>query len=75
MYVPASYVDNGDANGSLIPGEWRTEARESGVSDMHRFGSNMSTRDVMALREKFANYFVSPAGSVPWQNKMTSNAN
>ena len=61
-------VDQEDANGKLIPGDWRRNA------DMHdteqaRDPTRESTK-AKQERECLKLYFNSPAGSVPWQDNM-----
>ncbi|KAK0140169.1 Protein ALP1-like [Merluccius polli] len=40
-----------------------------GLQSAPRFGTNNATRDAVAVREKFAAYFMSPAGRVHWQDR------
>lgn len=69
-YVPANFADSEDAEGLLRPGSWRNEATGSCVTNMGRIGSNMSAKSLNVLRDNFSDYFVSPAGTLPWQHKV-----
>ena len=61
-------ADQEDAQGNLIPGEWR-QAANMHEMDQARGHSRESTRAKQA-REYLKLYFNSPAGSVPWQDRM-----
>ena len=66
MYCPPGYVDYEDQpNGS-----WREEVSEtSALRDIGKMGSNMYSNTAKQMRDNLANYFVSEAGRVPWQNE------
>ncbi|KAK0137628.1 Protein ALP1-like [Merluccius polli] len=51
-----------------LPGGASTEP-SLGLQSAPRFGTNNATRDAVAVREKFAAYFMSPAGRVHWQDR------
>ena len=51
-----------------LPGGASTEP-SFGLQSAPRFGTNNATRDAVAVREKFAAYFMSPAGRVHWQDR------
>ncbi|KAJ8375576.1 hypothetical protein SKAU_G00061560 [Synaphobranchus kaupii] len=40
----------------------------TGMQDISRLSSNNTSRDAIAVREKFTAYFSSPTGEVPWQH-------
>ena len=64
-------VDQELTDGTVALGQWRTEtARNTGVRDIGRLGSNMSSLAVRRLQDKMADFLVSPQGSVPWQSHM-----
>ena len=66
------YIGDGDVDfedsGHLTRGAWRHEGNDSCFRNIGRLGSNNSTRRASELRERYAAYFVSPEGSVPWQD-------
>ena len=66
-YIADGDVD-ADDSGHLTRGAWRHEDSESCFRNIGRLGSNNSTRRASELRERYAAYFVSPEGSVPWQD-------
>ena len=73
QYVPPGFVDLENSDGSVTPGTWRNETSgETGVTSIGRLGSNMSAKTVCEIRDNFANYFISPAGAVPWQDNIIS---
>jgi hypothetical protein len=39
----------------------------STAGNLNHYGSNHSSKSAIAIRDAFADYFVSPAGEVPWQ--------
>lgn len=69
-YVPPGFVDAEMSDGTVIPGAWRNEPSGSGMVSAGRWGANMSAKSITSIRDRFADYFVSPPGSLPWQNKM-----
>lgn len=42
-------------------------ANKSNIQSLPRMGSNNYTMNAFQVREKFADYFLSPSGSLPWQ--------
>ena len=73
LYIPPNFVDFENLDGSVTPGTWRSEVQNStGVRNVGRLGANMHARDVANIRDNFADYFVSPPGAVPWQQKSVS---
>ena len=73
-YTPRDFVDSENMDGSFVPGGWRQEeAGSTGVSGAGRLGTNMHTRSVAELRDNIADFFVTPQGSVSWQNHMVGN--
>ena len=66
QYVGTGEVDNDDGQGGPQPGTWRQHAG-AGIHQLGRVGANMHSRRAAAARDKLAEYFVSPAGAVPWQ--------
>ena len=47
-----------------------TAEPSQGLQNAPRLGTNNAGRDVVAVREKFAQYFMSEAGRVPWQDNI-----
>lgn len=70
IYCPPKYADHFDDEGELVEGEWRRK-----VNDQSLYSSSLpshkgrSTDEAKYYRELLKNYFQSPIGSVPWQNK------
>ena len=61
-------IDREDDNGQLIPGEWRLDAN---MHDMEQArGPSREATKAKKEREYLKLYFNSPAGSVPWQDRM-----
>ena len=69
QYIPSDFVDRDDPNGEVIPGTWRNFANTGGTTEIGRMGSNNSARSLSRVRDKFAEFFISPCGTVPWQNQ------
>ena len=67
LYISQGDVDM-DVEGRVVRGAWRREAASQGLADIGRLGSNNPARGATDLRERFARYFVSREGSVPWQD-------
>lgn len=42
----------------------------AGIQDVARVGSNNASREAIAVRNQFTEYFSSAAGQVPWQNHL-----
>lgn len=68
-YTPTGMADILTADGDIVEGFWREGAQapmlnNGRVSTMR----NSYSADAMRIREYFATYFMSPAGSVEWQD-------
>lgn len=61
-------IDQEDANGNLIPGEWRRD-RNMRDCDIVQ-GPNRDNRQGKKLRNTLKHWVNSPADSVPWQERM-----
>ena len=61
-------LDQEDINHVVIPGAWRDGANLDDVQQVR--GGNLNTRQANRQRLYLKHYFSSPAGSVPWQDKM-----
>ena len=67
-YFPLGTVDMEDENmGEIRPGSWRSE--QVALRSVARTGANNYTREAVAVREQYADYFMGD-GQVSWQNKM-----
>jgi len=61
-------VDHEDpATQALIPGAWREDRDMEGL--MHLSGHN-SQKEAKEQRDYLSHYYLSPAGAVPWQERM-----
>lgn len=67
-YCPASSVDVELSDGTIQDGSWRSAVEND--SNLLRFtDGSRSSRSSYAVRERFKDFFVSDAGSVPWQEQ------
>lgn len=65
--MPKGLVDEEDANHEIIPGAWRDgDILVDGLGDRGNYGTNRAKQ----VRQHLTEYYVSPEGSVPWQDKM-----
>lgn len=64
-FQPIPEVDQEDARGRLIPGAWRTEACMREVEDLSK--APRATAAGKKHQAYLKHYFMSEAGSVPWQ--------
>ncbi|MCK5872965.1 MAG: transposase family protein [Methylococcales bacterium] len=58
-------LDREDANGNLVPGEWRQHANMQDVRNVR--GGNLASNAGKRQRELLKLYYNSPAGAVSWQ--------
>lgn len=66
VYSPPGCVDSEDlATGTITPGDWRRNSN-AGLQNLTPSGANYSVQAKL-VREKFADYFMSPEGMVSWQ--------
>lgn len=63
LYCPSGFVDGDDNLGS-----WRDEVTP--LQSVGRVGANRSSRLLADMRDKLKDYFISPAGFVPWQENI-----
>lgn len=69
-YMPPGSYDVDDVNFNFAPGEWRHQEQLTGMqSTRARNASNKAKQ----MRNDLADYFMSEAGSVPWQNESIEN--
>lgn len=64
-YCPPEFTDSFNENGVCQPGSWNERA--TSLVSVRRLGSNNASRNVQAMRDILAEYFISDIGSVPWQ--------
>ena len=62
-------ADEEDADHQVIPGSWR-KGPAANMVDGHGERGNSGTQDAKEVREKLTEYYASPAGQVPWQDRM-----
>lgn len=71
LYCPPGYVDTHNLDGSIIPGQWRSD--NDGNAFLQRplttVPSNRYSTAAANVRQSFTSYFVSNEGAVSWQNK------
>ena len=68
LYCPQGYVDYEDSHGIVHRGTWRSEVQGNGaLLDINQIGNNNNTRTAQALRQRTAEYFLTPPGELPWQ--------
>lgn len=63
-------LDAEDPDHNLVPGAWRNDANMHDVGNV--VAPNRDTKRGKQLREYLKLYFNSPAGSVPWQDRMVA---
>ena len=63
-------MDMVDLEHILIPGEWRNSGEMQDLAA--HLGRNRDNAEGKKVRDYMKNYFNSPVGSVPWQEKMVS---
>ena len=67
QYCPAGFADV-DLRHQYREGEWRRVIQsDTGLSPVHRLGSNNYSKQAKTVRDTFCEYFNSREGQVPWQ--------
>ena len=61
-------LDLEDEDHKMIPGAWREDAHLENLQMIH--GPNIDTLNAKKQRVVLSEYYNSPAGSVPWQDRM-----
>lgn len=69
-YCPSGFVDYIDEQGQVHLGLWREDQQH--IRPITRVGANNYSRNIRENRDKLCDYFVSPEGSVPWQEDYVS---
>lgn len=67
-YCPPNFPDHEKDNGTIVHGEWRHDCVQGVMSDLYPVGSNHAALTANTQRNMLRNYFMSDAGSIPWQN-------
>ena len=66
-YLGPGSVNQEDAAMNIVPGEWR---QGGWLQEMTPAACRNASNAAKGVRLIFADYFVSPQGAVPWQNKV-----
>ena len=61
-------VDNEDDRGNLVEGEWRLDRNMEDTQNVQ--AHNVANREGKKFRNTIKHWCSSPAGSVPWQDRM-----
>ena len=70
VYCPTGFTDGEDSEGNAINGGWREHTiGDNGLHKIGKLGSNHYSWTAKSVRESFSDYFSSPEGAVPWQDK------
>ena len=69
-YIPFQELTQEDSNGNVIEGSWNIDPAERN-KDVD-FRSNRFSKKAENMREEIADFFISDAGAVPWQEKSIS---
>lgn len=67
IYFNTNLVDHYTCDGTLVPGEWRSEENSQNFLNIQNHRSYAS-QDISNIREEFSQYFVEE-GEVPFQYK------
>lgn len=65
-YCPNGFLDHEDAQGNVVPGEWRRRYHAI-QRPLGRMSANAYSRLAAEVRERYTRYFTSPEGELPWQ--------
>lgn len=60
-------VDREDNNGNIVPGAWRDGIQ---LTDNDNLAGNRGMRQAKVHRNYLMDFYNSPAGAVPWQNRI-----
>ena len=64
-YLPQAAVDHEQADGHIIPGQWRQDGL--GLDSIQRDSARNVGQQAKNLRLALADYFLTPAGEIRWQ--------
>jgi len=64
VYCPQNFVDY-EIDGIIIYGAWRADNIQ--IQNIPPCNARRATIEAYQVREKFADYFLTPEGEVPWQ--------
>ncbi|XP_073765400.1 uncharacterized protein [Danio rerio] len=68
-YTPPAFTDWENSEHAMVDGLWRSHGMGSFLPVEHTVKPRNATATAKMQRNHLRDYFVSPAGSVPWQNK------
>ena len=66
-YIVVDDIDREDRDGHIQDGAWRQQDHAPGMRGVGRMGSNMHSRAAAGARERFADFFMTEEGRLPWQ--------
>ena len=70
LYTPPGTFDSENSNrGDIMPGSWREGTEGTGFLNLQNI-ARRPPGGCKEIRNEFARYFISPEGSVPWQNEV-----
>jgi len=67
VYLPSAFADVEDDNHNIVPGAWR---RDGELPSVAASSARNATTAAKNQRDNLKAYFLSPAGSVSWQENM-----
>lgn len=68
-YCPANFIDTELPNGQLVPGQWRNDQSEQSMLPLRPTLAHRATIEAYRQRDAIADYLLTPAGEVSWQNE------
>ena len=66
FYCPPGYINREDAEGNVIPGDWRMES-PGALQSVQHIGSNTYSSSASKLRDTLMDFMTTPEGEIPWQ--------
>lgn len=67
FYCPPGYGDQVNAAGQIIDGDWRKDKDSPTLIKLEATDAKNASEMAKATRALYKDYFMSPAGEVPWQ--------
>jgi hypothetical protein len=72
-YITPLLADLEIDDGVVIQGEWRAMVEEAAnFAPVNALSTNNYSRDAASVRNLFKEYFLSPVGTVPWQERVVN---
>ena len=65
-YTPPGFIEFVDSSGNITSGSWRSETGQDTLRSLDSCSRN-HTQAAFKVRDKFASYFNSSGGELPWQ--------